>query len=171
LRIPWEVPGERNVVGDEVLFTRHKEESNMSELKKIDRAEIFANLQNNSAGFFEHVDDQVDWTVMGTHPLVGRYHTKEDFIEHTFKRLDKIMRDGIKLTIQHLYNAGDTTIVEFVSTSTTLDGKPFNNTYCWVCRFAHDRIVEVRAYVDSALVQTAIDQNEPHWHEEFSGPW
>jgi hypothetical protein len=134
----------------------------MGEQKNSDRAEIFAKLQHDSVAFFEYVDDQVDWTVMGTHPLAGRYRTKQDFLAHTFDRLDRIMLDGVKLTVQHLYNAGDTTIVEFLSTSTTLDGKPFHNTYCWVCRFAHDRIVEVRAYVDSALVQTAIDQNESH---------
>jgi len=33
----------------------------------------------------------------------------------------------------------------------------FNNEYCWVCRFDADRIVEVRTYLDSALVQKVID--------------
>lgn len=37
---------------------------------------------------------------------------------------------------------------------------PFNNTYCWVVRFKNDVIVEVRAYLDSALVQNVIDENE-----------
>jgi len=41
-----------------------------------------------------------------------------------------------------------------------LNGKPFNNTYCWVCRFENNIIVGVRAYVDSALVQMVIDENE-----------
>ena len=39
-------------------------------------------------------------------------------------------------------------------------GRRFDNRYCWVIRFANDKIVEVRAYLDSALVQKLIDENE-----------
>jgi len=37
--------------------------------------------------------------------------------------------------------------------------KTFNNTYCWVVKFENDIIIEVRAYVDSALV--GYNENEP----------
>jgi uncharacterized protein len=56
---------------------------------------LFANLEHgNSDVFFEPVADDVNWTVMGTHPLAGTYHTKADFLAHTFARLDKISRRG-----------------------------------------------------------------------------
>ena len=33
---------------------------------------LFANLENGKSGaFFEQVADDVNWTVMGTHPLAG----------------------------------------------------------------------------------------------------
>jgi ketosteroid isomerase-like protein len=32
----------------------------------------------------------------------------------------------------------------------------FDNRYCWVIRFEDNTIVEVRAYLDSALVQKLI---------------
>jgi ketosteroid isomerase-like protein len=33
---------------------------------------IFADLEHGlGSGFFRHVADDVDWTVMGTHPLAG----------------------------------------------------------------------------------------------------
>ncbi|SLM49870.1 conserved protein of unknown function [Nitrospira japonica] len=35
----------------------------------------------------------------------------------------------------------------------------FDNRYCWVMRFEGAVIVEVRAYLDSALVQRLIDEN------------
>ncbi|MCZ3364819.1 MULTISPECIES: hypothetical protein [Methanobacterium] len=41
-----------------------------------------------------------------------------------------------------------------------LEGLPFNNTYCWIVQFKNNIIVEVRAYVDSALVQKVIEENE-----------
>ena len=51
-------------------------------------------------------------------------------------------------------------MVELEALSTALDGKPFANRYCWVCRFAGQTIVEVRAYLDSALVARLLAENE-----------
>ena len=36
----------------------------------------------------------------------------------------------------------------------------FANNYCWVCRFDGEMIVEVRAYLDSAMVDYTIHRNE-----------
>ena len=39
--------------------------------------EIFKGLENGDGGaFFERVADDVDWIVMGTHPLAGHYRTR-----------------------------------------------------------------------------------------------
>lgn len=67
---------------------------------------------------------------------------------------------GVKLEVQHLYIDGDTTIVELLSTSVTNEEAPFANRYCWVCRFDGDMIVEVRAYLDSLMVDYTILRNE-----------
>ncbi|MDO8870113.1 MAG: ketosteroid isomerase [Methanobacteriaceae archaeon] len=110
--------------------------------------------------FFQQVAPDVKWTVMGNHPLAGTYHSKDDFILHTFGRLNKILKEGVILEVKNIYIDVDVAIVEMESLSTALNGKPFNNTYCWITRFENDIIVEVRAYVDSALVQKVIDENE-----------
>jgi uncharacterized protein len=123
---------------------------------------LFANLENGKSGaFFEHVADDVNWTVMGTHPLAGTYHTKADFLAHTFARLDKILKQGVVLRVSHILVDGDSAAVELESLSTALNGKPFDNRYCWVVHFSNGTIVEVRAYLDSTLVQRLIDENEP----------
>jgi ketosteroid isomerase-like protein len=71
-----------------------------------------------------------------------------------------VLRDGVKLEVKHLHVDGDTTIAELQSTSTTNEGAEFANTYCWVCRFDGDIIVEVRAYVDTMMVAYTILRNE-----------
>jgi uncharacterized protein len=132
---------------------------------------LFANLEDGKSGaFFEHVADDVKWTVMGTHPLAGTYHTKADFLAHTFARLDKILKEGVVLRVTNILVDGDSAAVELESLSTALNGKPFDNTYCWVVRFSNGTIVEVRAYLDSALVQRLIGENEPppSQHEQES---
>jgi uncharacterized protein len=124
---------------------------------------LFANLENGRPeAFFNHVAQDVKWTVMGTHPLAGTYHTKENFLAHTFARLDKLLKEGVVLRVTHLLvdGDGDTAAVELESLSTALNGKPFDNTYCWIARFSNGTIVEVRAYLDSALVQQLIEENE-----------
>ena len=127
-----------------------------------DRANLFAKLQDPTTQpeFFARVADDVDWTVQGTHPLAGRYHSKAQFIEATFARLDGVLRDGVKLEVRHLYVDGDTAIAELHSVSTTDEGAKFANNYCWVCRFEKDIIVEVRAYLDSMMVAYTVLRNE-----------
>ncbi len=57
--------------------------------------EIFKGLENgDGAAFFEQVADDVDWTVMGTHPLAGHYLSKKAFIEGTFAKLGQVLPQG-----------------------------------------------------------------------------
>ncbi len=122
---------------------------------------IFTHLESGSGDkFFDHVADKVDWTVEGTHPLAGRYLTKADFHAHTFARLNTILPGGTKLHVQNVLTDGDWAVVELRSHATAKNGMRFDNRYCWVMRFADEMIVEVRAYLDSALVQKLIDENE-----------
>jgi uncharacterized protein len=127
-----------------------------------DRIALFAKLRDPTSQqqFWDRVADDVDWTVEGTHPLAGRYHNKTQFLEATFTRLAGVLPDGVKLEVKHLHVDGDTTIAELHSTSTTNEGADFANTYCWVCRFDEDIIVEVRAYVDTMMVAYTILRNE-----------
>ncbi|MGI5282549.1 nuclear transport factor 2 family protein [Nonomuraea polychroma] len=127
-----------------------------------DRAALFAYLQDPATqpDFWARVADDVDWTVEGTHPLAGRYRSKNEFTAATFARLARVLEGGVKLSVEHLYVDGNTTVAELVSTSTTKEGAPFDNRYCWVCRFDGDMIAEVRAYLDSAMVGYAVLRNE-----------
>jgi hypothetical protein len=127
-----------------------------------DRIGLFCNLQSPATQpqFWARVADDVNWTVEGTHALAGRYHNKQEFIDATFGRLDGVLQGGVKLEVEHLYVDGDTTIAELLSTSTTNEGASFDNRYCWVCRFDSDMIVEVRAYLDSTMVDYTIHRNE-----------
>jgi ketosteroid isomerase-like protein len=121
--------------------------------------EIFSYLEAGSGErFFEHVSENVDWTVEGTHPLAGRYTSKQDFRTHTFDRLNKILPGGAQLHVQNILIDGDWAAVELRSHATAITGMRFDNRYCWVIRFEENIIVEVRAYLDSALVQKLIDE-------------
>jgi len=122
--------------------------------------QIFLNLESGDGkGFFDHVAEDVDWIVEGTHPLAGHYHTKADFLARTFDELAKVLPQGAQLHVEHLLISDDWAVVELHSEATAKNGLRFDNRYCWVCRFAEGTIVEVRAYLDSTLVARLFEEN------------
>ena len=122
--------------------------------------EIFRGLEKgDGAAFFEHVADDVDWTVMGTHPLAGRYRNKKDFIAGTFAKLAQVLPQGAQLHVEHLLVKDDEAVVELHSLATAKNGMRFDNRYCWVVYFQDGVIVRVRAYLDSAMVAQLFDEN------------
>jgi hypothetical protein len=122
--------------------------------------QIFKGLEKgDGAAFFERVADDVDWTVMGTHPLAGHYTSKKAFIEGTFAKLSQVLPKGTQLHVEHLIVEGDEAVVELHSLATAKNGMRFDNRYCWVVYFRNNVIVRVRAYLDSAMVARLFDEN------------
>ena len=122
--------------------------------------EIFKGLENgDGAAFFEHVADNVDWVVEGTHPLAGHYLSKKAFIEGTFTKLGKVLPQGAQLHIENVIVQDNQAVVELHSLATAKNGMRFDNRYCWVVYFRDGVIVRVRAYLDSAMVARLFEEN------------
>jgi uncharacterized protein len=121
---------------------------------------IFSALEHgNGEAFFDHVADNVDWTVMGTHPLAGRYTSKTQFVAGTFDKLAKVLLDGAQLHLEHLLIKDNVAVAELHSCAVARNGLRFDNRYCWVVEFSGRTIVRVRAYLDSALVARLFAEN------------
>jgi ketosteroid isomerase-like protein len=122
--------------------------------------EIFKGLENgDGAAFFEHVADNVDWIVEGTHPLAGHYCSKKAFIEGTFAKLSQVLPNGAQLHVEDLLVKDNEAVVELHSLATAKNGLRFDNRYCWVVYFRDGVIVRVRAYLDSAMVARLFEEN------------
>jgi len=122
--------------------------------------EIFKGLENgDGAAFFEHVADNVDWIVEGTHPLAGHYLSKKAFIEGTFTKLSQVLPNGAQLHVEDLLVQDNEAVVELHSLATAKNGLRFDNRYCWVVYFRDGVIVRVRAYLDSAMVARLFEEN------------
>ena len=121
---------------------------------------IFKGLENgDGAAFFEQVADDVDWTVMGTHPLAGQYRSKQAFIDGTFAKLGQVLPQGAQLHVENVVVQDDQAVVELHSLATAKNGMRFDNRYCWVLYFRDGVIVRVRAYLDSAMVARLFQEN------------
>jgi len=122
--------------------------------------EIFKGLEHgDGSGFFEHVADDVDWTVMGTHPLAGHYKSKRSFIAGTFAKLEQVLTKGAELRTEHVMVKDNHAVVELRSLATAKNGMRFDNRYCWVVDFRNGLIARVRAYLDSAMVARLFQEN------------
>lgn len=134
----------------------------MTEIQ-AEREELFRLLEDPETRprFWERVADDVDWTVEGTHQLAGRYRSKADFIDATFARMTAVFEESARLELHHLHVAGEVTVAELRFVAKTKEGGTYDNPACWVCRFDGDQIVEVRAYLDSAMIAWALLRNEP----------
>jgi uncharacterized protein len=122
--------------------------------------QVFRGLEaGDGAGFFKHVADDVDWIVMGTHPLAGHYTSKSAFITGTFDKLGKVLPNGAQLTVDDLLVKDDQAVVELRSGATARNGMRFDNRYCWVVYFRNELIVRVRAYLDSVMVAQLFAEN------------
>lgn len=123
---------------------------------------LFSHLESgNSKEFFNHVQENVHWTVMGTHPLAGIYTTKSHFVSATFARLNKVLKEGVLLKVENILLDENIAAIEMCALSTANNGKIFNNKYCWIVEFDNKNMIKkVRAYLDSALVQKVLDENE-----------
>ncbi|RAL12610.1 nuclear transport factor 2 family protein [Aspergillus homomorphus CBS 101889] len=126
---------------------------------------IFSNLETgNYAAFFTHVADDVNWTVTGTHPLSGAFTNKTDLQKHALGTIQKCMdRNGLALEVINLAGGGSHpwAVAELRSHGNTRSGSRFDNRYAWVFRWnGQGTIEELRAYMDSALVERTIREIE-----------
>jgi uncharacterized protein len=69
-----------------------------------------------------------------------------------------LLADGeTRRTIAHRFIAdGDHVVVESVGKMQTKAGVPYNNEYCLIYRFRDGKIVEIREYCGSALIEKVL---------------
>ncbi|CAF9941823.1 hypothetical protein IMSHALPRED_002919 [Imshaugia aleurites] len=157
--------------------------------------QVFSGLTNgNFSAFFSNVVDDVDWNVQGTHPLAGRYANKSLFIVNAVDRLARSQNLNFPDTItlvnvvggcdeewsveelreQAVLKNGETFQLWPLRDGPRLNlssGLTFDNTYAWATRWdTQQQIVQVRAYLDSALVAKSIFENELSTNSTYHTP-
>lgn len=110
----------------------------------------------------------LEWTVQSHSTLGGTYHSTQEFRSKTFARLAPIMDDAtpMRQRVTNIIGGGDDEwcTVEMVNETRTKSGDAYNQRYAWCCRWAEQggewKIVQVRAYLDTGLVDRVIAANE-----------
>lgn len=135
--------------------------------------QTFAPLGERDKGseFFDHVSDDVKWTVIGHTSISGVYTNKQAFVDATLSLLrDRVLTEALRIEVFRVIGGGpdsDWAAVQLRAAEGTRckNGLPYDMQYCWTCRFGKDggpeegKIVEVIAYLDTDLLSRAIAEN------------
>jgi ketosteroid isomerase-like protein/catechol 2,3-dioxygenase-like lactoylglutathione lyase family enzyme len=119
---------------------------------------VFAELERgNSRPFVDSFADDVKWTIAGTTKWSRTYDGKQAVFEQLLGPLRARLAAAVKISSRRFIADDDLVVVEASGEATTITGRPYNNSYCWIFRLAGGKVAEITEYLDTELVAHALD--------------
>jgi len=106
--------------------------------------------------FLGYVDDDVRFWMNGGHLFSGPADGKPAFLE-LVGRVNAGLSAPIRLEVLNAIPAGEWAVIEAQGSAVTASGTPYRNRYCMLWRVRDGRIVELKEYNDSALVERSFE--------------
>ena len=119
-----------------------------------DRADVEAVDAMISDDFTYEVMNRVPISLPTGEPFPSVYD-KEAYLGFV-RNIGNFTKDGMHLTYERAVSDGPYVALFGESHATVLSGKKYANVYCWLFRFADDKISLVREYCDTHLVRTVL---------------
>ncbi|PTL75064.1 nuclear transport factor 2 family protein [Vitiosangium sp. GDMCC 1.1324] len=118
---------------------------------------VFAELaKGNGAPFVESLADDARWTIIGTTSWSRTYQGMKAIRTELLDPLFSRFADRYTATAHRFIAEDDHVAVEVRGRVTTKEGRPYNNTYCYVFRLADGKVRELTEYCDTELVAMAL---------------
>jgi len=129
----------------------------MSSTNKQLMQEIFAELaRGNGKPFVDAMADDFSWIIPGNSTWSGAWRGKVavrgELLRPLFDRFEGVYTNEA----QRFIAEGDYVVVECRGKVMTKSGRPYNNTYCYVCRLADGKLRELTEYMDTELAAQAL---------------
>jgi uncharacterized protein len=119
---------------------------------------IFAELaQGNGRPFIEAMADDFCWVLPGQTAWSRTYQGKQAVRDELLRPLFAQFADTYVNRASRFIAEGDMVVVECRGQVSTKKGKPYNNTYCYVCRLEGGQLKELVEYLDTQLVDATLD--------------
>ena len=112
--------------------------------------------KGNSQPLIESMDDEFRWTIIGTTEWSGTYRGKQAVLTELLQPLREQFATQYTNTAHRFIAEDDYVVVECHGDVVTKSGMPYNNTYCWVCRFGDGKLLELTEYSDTELITAAL---------------
>ena len=128
----------------------------IKENKQVVRSFYDAAARGDMDACFALLADDVKWTNIGTTRFSGTYAGKQALIEQLLGPLFAQLKAGIATTIENLTAEADIVVAQTTGVAETLDGVPYNNSYCQIIRIRAGKIAEVKEYFDTELTSSVF---------------
>ena len=113
--------------------------------------------KGNVQPLLDSLADDVEWTIIGSTALSGTSRGKQEVIDKLLKPIRARLADGpIVFQPERFIAEGEYVVMQAKGRATALSGKPYNNTYCIVCRIVDGKVKEMVDYIDTELITTAL---------------
>ena len=113
--------------------------------------------KGNVQPLLDSLADDVEWTIIGSTALSGTSRGKQEVIDKLLKPIRARLADGpIMFQPERFIAEGEYVVMQAQGRATALSGKPYNNTYCIVCRIVDGKVKELVDYIDTELITTAL---------------
>jgi ketosteroid isomerase-like protein len=139
-------------------------QSNPEEELTMDAAEnkalmrdVFAELgRGNGVPFVDALADDIRWTIIGStawsRTWNGLASVQIELLDPLFAQFET----GYRAEAVRLIAEDDYVVIESRGDVTTKMGKPYRNTYCYVCRLEGGKVRELTEYCDTELLTEAL---------------
>jgi uncharacterized protein len=112
--------------------------------------------KGNGRAFVDLMADDFIWKITGTTAWSRTYRGKQSVRKDLLDPLFAQFADQYTNRAQRIIAEDDYVVVECRGRVTTKSGKPYNNEYCYVIRFADGKMRELTEYFDTELVTEAL---------------
>jgi len=121
---------------------------------------IFAEMaKGNIDPFVDAMADDMRWTWMGSGNLSHTFQGKESVVNELLASVKETLKPPYQVIPHRFIADGNFVVVEHTGKNTTHEGQPYNNKYCWICRFSDGKLHELREYMDTELVTRTFDMD------------
>ena len=112
--------------------------------------------KGNAQAFLGAMTDDVRFSLIGATKFSGVFKGKTELVEKLLGPLNAALTEGIAITPDNLIADGDYVAMQARGKAMGKNGKPYNNTYCHIFKFANGKICEVTEYLDTELVTSVF---------------
>jgi uncharacterized protein len=124
---------------------------------------IYAELERgNGQPFVDALADDVRWRIIGSTEWSGTWEGKASVRKRLLDPLFAQFTTRYRSSAERLIAEGDYVVIESRGDVITNSGRPYRNTYCYVCRLEDGKVRELTEYCDTELLTKAL---APPWIE------
>ncbi|WP_422776102.1 nuclear transport factor 2 family protein [Pseudomonas mediterranea] len=123
--------------------------------------QAFTNWQQGKGTVFDLLAPDAKWTVAGSSPVSAVYNNKAELMEQAVRPISARLATPISPVVQSIIAEDDVVVVLWKGKAIARDRKPYDNTYLWHMTFNEGQVVEVKAFLDTYVLNDLMVRVQP----------